>query len=202
VIYVGTGRYLGVTDLSDPSTLSPALPYAYQNTIYGIKDNGLANGDLRASGNLVQQTISTTSDTARSTSSNAVNWTSQMGFYLDLDPDGASPGERVVLRPQLVLGTLVFSTDVPNANACTTGGDSWTYQLNYLTGSYISTTTNMQAGYKTTGSLVVGNVIVRLPSGQLKIIQTTASGKKNTLGLNIGGAGLGGKKTGWRILGN
>jgi type IV pilus assembly protein PilY1 len=202
VIYLGTGRYLGVTDLSDPSTLTPALPYAYQNTIYGIKDNGAANGNLRTSGNLVQQTITNQSDTSRTISSNAVNWSTQMGFYLDLDPDGTSPGERVVLRPQLNLGTLVVTTDVPNANACTTGGDSWTYQLNYLTGSYISTTTGMQAGYKTTGSLVVGNVIVRLPSGQLKIIQTTASGKKNTLGLNIGGAGLGGKKTGWRMLGN
>jgi type IV pilus assembly protein PilY1 len=40
VIFVGTGRLLGASDLQDPATLVPAEDTAYQQTVYGIKDTG------------------------------------------------------------------------------------------------------------------------------------------------------------------
>ena len=74
---------------------------------------------------------------------------------------------RVTLDPQLALGTLNVTTNVPNSTACAVGGDSWSYQFNYLTGSYISTAPGGIVAYKQTGALAVGLVIYQLQKGSL-----------------------------------
>ncbi|HTP97156.1 MAG TPA: PilC/PilY family type IV pilus protein [Burkholderiales bacterium] len=200
VVFVGTGRYLGVTDLSDPATLTPVQPYSYQQSIYGFKDGGAALGDIRAGGQLVQQTIIPIDAVTRTASTNAVDWSTKLGWYLDFNPGGASPGERVNLDPQLVLGTLVVTTNVPAASACTIGGDSWQYQLNYSTGSYVLSSPQHAIGNKLANALTVGNVIVRLPAGQLKDVATDAAGVKRTYGINVGGSAVSGKRVMWREL--
>jgi type IV pilus assembly protein PilY1 len=199
-VYVGTGRYLGVSDLSDPATLSPPQPYAYQQSIYGFKDTQSDMGDLRAAGKLVQQTITQTDAVTRKSSSNPVDWGTDMGWFADFNPGNLSPGERVNLDPQLVLGTLVVTTNVPSTSACTTGGESWQYQFNYATGSNILTSQNQVLGNKLANALTVGNVIVRLPSGQLKGIATDAAGTKRTVGINVGGSIASAKRISWREL--
>ncbi len=202
VLYVGTGRYLGVTDLSNPSTIP--LPYAYQNSLYAFRDNGTNNGNLRTSNpSLVQQTITQSSTTVRTVSNTAVDWTANLGWYVDFNPGaspGLSPGERVTLDPQLVLGTLIVPTDVPNASACTSGGDSWFYQFNYYNGSYIPSTSLNVVANKITGSILVGNVVIRLPSGAIKAISTESSGTKLTQGVNTSGTGGTGRRISWREL--
>ncbi len=198
VVYVGTGRYLGVNDLVDPATLG--LPYAYQQSIYAIKDSNVAHGNFRASG-AVQQTITQLDPTTRTISNNPVDWTSGTGWYVDLNPANLSPGERVNLDPQLVLGTLVVASNIPSATPCTVGGESWIYQFNYATGGYVATAPSHIVATKLPGNtLAVGMVIVRLPSGQLKVITTGAAGNKETLGVHTGGGGGGGRKISWREL--
>jgi type IV pilus assembly protein PilY1 len=204
VVFVGTGRYLGIDDLSDPATLSPPNTWAYRQSMYGIKDRGIAYGNFR-SGNVVQQTITDTGGISRSNSNNPVDWTVKDGWYMDFNPGNSSPGERVNIDPQLVQGTLVVVTNVPNNNACTVGGDSWVYQFDYKTGSNPKSTTGLAgaggtSGQKFTGKITVGLVIVRLPSGIFKGIATGATGDKTVLQVNTGGGGGSARRVSWREL--
>jgi len=200
VVFVGTGRYLGTSDLTDPATWTPASTDAYQQSLYAIKDTGASLGNLRSSGNLVQQTLTNKDSTTRTTSNNAVDWTSKNGWYIDFNPSGDSPGERVNVDPLLTLGTLTVKTNVPNVNACVFGGDSWTYQFRYDTGTYVSTASGQVVGQKITGALTVGFVVVGLPGGGLKDITTTATGEKKVYGVNLGGNAGSGKRIGWREI--
>jgi type IV pilus assembly protein PilY1 len=201
VVYVGTGRYLGASDLADPATLTPPEQWAYQQSLYAIKDRNVALGNVRTSSpGLVQQTLTTTSLTTRSTSSNAVDWSGKDGWYVDFNPGNASPGERVNLDPQLVLGTLLVGTAVPNNSVCSVGGDSWLYQFNYQSGAFIASAPNSVVGQKFTGTTLVGIVVVALPSGNLKVEATDSTGNKTTVGVNAGGAGGSGKRVSWREL--
>jgi type IV pilus assembly protein PilY1 len=200
-LFVGTGRYLGSTDLSDPSTLTPVEGWAYQNTIYGFKDKGTNYGNLRAatSPGLVQQTLTDTAG-IRTQSNNAVNWGAKDGWFVDLNPSNTSPGERVNLDPQLQLATLAIISNVPNNSACTVGGDSFNYQFNYATGLPVSTSPGGVVGTKTTGQIAVGFVIIQLPNGALKEIVTGASGSKTTTSVNVGGVGGAPRRSSWREL--
>ncbi len=201
VVFVGTGRYLGEDDLPDPATLVPPLAWAYQQSFYAIKDVNAAHGNIRtASPGLVEQTITILSANSRSTSTNSVNWSTKDGWFVDFNPSNDSPGERVNLDPQLVLGTLVVATNVPNNTACSVGGDSWLYQFDYRTGQYVASAPDAQVAQKLTGETLVGVVVVRLPSGVLKGIATGATGEKRTLGVNVGGGGGSGRRASWREL--
>jgi type IV pilus assembly protein PilY1 len=66
-----------------------------------------------------------------------VNWATDNGWYMDLNPGNKSPGERITVDPQLALGTLLVASNVPGGSACAIGGDSWIYQFDYRSGSYV-----------------------------------------------------------------
>jgi Tfp pilus tip-associated adhesin PilY1 len=183
-VYVGTGRFIGVSDVPDPATLPTPLPFAYQQTVYAFKDTDADLGDLR-SANLVKQSITVIDAATRGISNDAVNWTTNNGWYVDFNPvctggtcsaAGESPGERVNLDLQLVRGTLVVITNEPNSDTCTAGGDSFLYQFNYASGSFVPTSPGGVVGTKIGNTLAVGIVIVQPTSGQLTGIITTASG--------------------------
>jgi type IV pilus assembly protein PilY1 len=176
VVYVGTGRYIGPNDLQDPATLVPPETYAYQQSFYGIKDRGVSYPNFRA-GSVVQNQL-VDAVTTRTTTNNVVNWATQDGWYLDFNPSNTSPGERVNLDPQLVQGTLIVVTNVPNNSACSVGGDSWLYFFDYKNGTFVASSAGNVAGTKFTGKIIVGSVVVRLPSGTFKQIVTTATGEK------------------------
>jgi type IV pilus assembly protein PilY1 len=202
VIFVGTGRFLGVSDLSDPATLVPPLPYAYQQSFYGFKDSGIDNGNLRVNPNMKQQTLTQVSNTMRTVSSPIdVDWNSDTGWFIDFNPGNNSPGERVNIDPQLILGTLLVFTNVPETNACTGSGSSWFYQFDYLTGSYVSTSALGTVGQKIfSDALTVGNVVIQLPSGAIKTIITGDTGIKLTQGVNVGSGAIGTRRISWREL--
>ena len=194
VIFIGTGRYLGSSDLQDPTTLSPAGDWSYRGSLYAIKDTGAAIGSPRSTGTFQAQTIVEAGSGRRTITGNTTNWSTDGGWYVDFP----STGERVNLDPQLVLGTLVATTNVPNNNACTAGGDSWIYQFNYRSGQAVSSSSGGEVGLFRSGTLTVGNAIVRLQGLSLKIITTGASGVKETRGLNVGGGATNARRVGWR----
>jgi type IV pilus assembly protein PilY1 len=189
VLFVGTGRYLGVTDLSDPATQTPPSTDAFQQSIYAFKitpdpkSQDTLYGNLRNPANLlVQQTIVQLSPTTRTTSLTTstpnspnpssgspglLSWASSNGWFVDLNPGGASPGERVNIDPQLVLGTLVVATNVPGGDACSVGGEGWVYQFDYKTGQYVTTAPSQILAAKQTGALIVGLSIYQLQSGSI-----------------------------------
>jgi len=201
VVYVGTGRLLGTSDLQDPATLSPPQTTAYQQSVYGFRDTGTDLGNLRKStAKLQQQTITVVDASTRSISNNAVDWTTQNGWYVDLNPSNQSPGERVTLDVQLVKGVLLVATNVPQAEPCSAGGVSWAYQFDYRSGSYVASASQQIVGTKLSQALVAGVVVYRLPSGQLKYSAIDVTGKKTVGGVNPGSGGSIGKRVSWREL--
>jgi type IV pilus assembly protein PilY1 len=124
VVYIGTGKLLGLSDLSNTS----------QQTIYAIKDP-LTNtplGDVHARSDMVAQTLTVNTTTgARSVTNNPVDWSTKSGWLVDL-PAG---GERVSVDMGLALTTLMVGTNAPNNDACTAGGASYFYLFNFESGS-------------------------------------------------------------------
>lgn len=116
VIFVGTGKYLEVTDLTNTD----------QQTLYAIKDEGV---EVDLSG-LVPQTMEIDGEVRKVTSNNAVNWDSSSGWYINF-PESA---ERQHVASRLILGTLLVPTTVPTSSACQPAGHGWFTFLDYRTG--------------------------------------------------------------------
>jgi type IV pilus assembly protein PilY1 len=175
IYYVGTGRYLASTDPSDVS----------QQSIYGLKDK---DTDYNGSGaatrtNLVAQVLST-SATKRTITTNPVDWTTQDGFVIDLNPGATTPGERIVLDPRLELGTLIFASNIPIVGGCTPGGDSFLYNFDFRTGSYVPGTLNGTAG-EIQGAFLVGVTPIQTTDGSIRVVKTDSGGGLGTGETNI-----------------
>ena len=194
-VFVGTGRYLGGSDLQHPSTLSPAGDWSYSRKLVRISgQQRRLTAILERTIRLWSRTLTSLGGNRRAVSGSMVDWSVHNGWYMDFP----STGERVNIDPQLALGTLLVTGNVPNNNACTAGGDSWIYQFNYRTGLAVSTATGGEVGVFRPGTLTVGNAIIRLQSTTLKVITTGASGVKETRGLNVGSGSLNARRVGWR----
>jgi type IV pilus assembly protein PilY1 len=176
VVYVGTGRYLGVSDLADTS----------QQSFYAIKDNLATStnsiyGNPRADAHFIQQTESMTSCPAagiaagicstgqdvRTSTSNAVNFATDYGWYFDFP----ATGERDNTDPMLALGIIAFTSNIPDASACASGGYSFTYYLDYATGGAIAGTGSVVAT-SLDSSIGNGITLFQTPDGKLGGVTT------------------------------
>lgn len=130
ILYVGTGRYLGTSDLTDTQ----------QQSIYAISDDSSVVSTLdspRTSSTMVNQVlINDTATATRTIQSPAkqVNFATGRGWYIDF-PDS---GERQNVPAQLVFGTLLLPTTVPSNTVCSPGGYGWLNFLNYKTGASVA----------------------------------------------------------------
>ena len=200
VVYVGTGRYLGVTDLSDKKT----------QTIYAIKDElgSTGWGDPRTAGNFVKQTMTdglcpkdatvcAKSQTVRLGSSNAVDFATNGGWYIDLP----ILSERANTDPQLALGTLVFTTNVIEPEACTVGGTSYINFFDYRTGGPVTSSTGVV-------SALLGNAvatrptIVRLPTGKVISLTRLSDDRTVVSPIPVGTTPGTTRRISWRELAN
>ena len=136
----------------------------------------------------------------RTISNNTVSWSTQNGWWVDLNPSNASPGERVNIDPQLVRGVLLVAANEPNDEACSSGGNSFFYQFDYRSGSYLASSPGAVVGIKLGSALAAGFVVYRLPSGQLKYTGIDITGQKQTGGVLPGAAGSLGRRATWREL--
>lgn len=200
MVFVGTGRYLGQTDLTDASAQS----------IYGIKDKMDATdmGDPRGAANkFVEQTLTAgkcpTGSTActpgqivrTNDSPNAVNLAVNGGWFVDLP----QPRERVNTDPQLILGTLIVTSNVVDSgNVCKVGGSSWINYFDYRTGAPVDT--------KGVSSVSLGDTIgsrptvERLPNGRLTGTVTCSSGCLNGIDPPVAQQSSGTRRVSWRDL--
>jgi type IV pilus assembly protein PilY1 len=127
-----------------------------------------------------------------------VDLATKNGWYVDLT---LNSGERVNLDPKIVFMTAVAVSNLPtSASACTVGGTSFAYQFNLCTGSYVPGNTTV-GGVLSNTSAAVGFIIVKLPSGTVKMIATTADGSKLT-GSVKATASSAPRKSGWRSVNN
>ena len=60
-----------------------------------------------------------------------------------------------------------MTTNVPGASACAIGGDSWVYQFDYRSGTYVGGSPNNLVARKQTGALTAGLVVYQLQKGSL-----------------------------------
>ena len=186
-VLFGTGRLLDLPDVTDTSMQS----------VYLVKDT---SSTVPARGaTMVKQTLSAASG-GYAVTSNTVDFTVQPGhansegWYVDFD---LNSGERVNLDPKVVSGTANVVTNIPSSSSsCSVGGTSNAYSLNVCTGSYVNQ--NVLAGAVLSNtSAAVGFIIVRLPSGSLKMVTTTADGNTITTGVTPA-ITKGAQKGGWR----
>jgi type IV pilus assembly protein PilY1 len=174
VVFVGTGRFLGVSDKTDSSV----------NSFYAIKDKLSATGlgSVRTNGALVKQTLtfgtSTNGQNIIKNSNNAVDWTAKSGWYLDLP----NVGERVFTDPAVVLGIVTFTTNIPTiADPCSGGGVSWLYELNWKTGGSSLGAEKTASGDLITAKFLANEfatrpVVVQLPNGEIITITQLNTG--------------------------
>ncbi|MDK9714314.1 MAG: PilC/PilY family type IV pilus protein [Sulfuritalea sp.] len=202
VVFVGTGRYLGTPDLTDLS----------QQTMYAIKDNldstSLPNPHAAGS-DFVEQVQTTTlcpsgsptsicraGESVRTTTNNAVDFSTKNGWYVDF-PDG---GERDNTDPVLQLGTLVFNTNVPNVSACTAGGYSYTWFLDYRTGGAVSSSTTGVSARRLGSALATRPTVVRLPNNTVVALTRLSDGTTTTSDVAIGSGAGTTRRVSWREL--
>lgn len=167
MVFVGTGRYLGQTDLTDSSA----------QTIYGIKDNMNATdiGDPRlTANNFVQQTLTAGSCPAGSnacsggvvrlvTAPNPVNLATNGGWFVELPQSR----ERVNTDPQLALGTLVVTSNViESGNVCKVGGSSWANFLDYRTGAAVDSAKGV-ASVSLGDAIATRPALIKLPNNKV-----------------------------------
>ncbi|MFZ5557661.1 MAG: pilus assembly protein [Pseudomonadota bacterium] len=195
MVFVGTGKYLGESDI--PGRPTATAQASQTQTMYALKDDLSATPEitpLRSS--LVQQTISK-SGTAATISNNTVDLSTKRGWYIDL-PD---TGERIFTNPQLALGTLVFTSNIPDGlDACIPGGSSWAWTVNYETGSYVDPANPQPVGISLGNTLASRAVVVKLPSG--KVVGLIRKSDATTTGVDVptGGSAVIGKRVSWREI--
>jgi hypothetical protein len=135
-------------------------------SIYTIKDELAAKGygDIRASKNLVQQTLlhGASANELIGATTQAVDWQNNAGWYVDLNTIQNS-GERITLDPEQQLGVLRVVSNVPDQTACRSAAQSWIYEFDYLTGSYLPLATGRIVARKVSDtSLIAGMRTVAL----------------------------------------
>ena len=155
VISVGTGRYLGSSDVTDKSIQSI---YTFRDY---LTDSGL--GDLRQRSSMVQKHMITGDDAGkRGISNESVDWLVNDGWYVDLDAQSDS-GERVVLDLEQQLGMLSVVSNVPDSNACRPRAESWSYAFNTINGSYLPIAGSTWVGRRvSSASMVAGARMIRV----------------------------------------
>jgi type IV pilus assembly protein PilY1 len=209
VVIIGTGRYLGSSDLVDAS----------QQSLYAIKDpfpTGTTPsvaiwGNPRTEGTFVQQIQTTGTCPAGSaadicsagqsvviSTNKPVEFSTDGGWYFDF----AHSGERVNTDPDISEGSIVLTANIPNSSSCTVGGESYFYTINYLTGG--SLTTSGVIGRKFGNELASNPKVIHLPNGETKTcVQGSAGGDPLCLATKTlsGGATIGNaRRISWREL--
>lgn len=181
VVFVGTGKYLEVADLTNTS----------QQTLYGIKDNNDSATILNPRSQLVQQTIVPAGPGERTSgTNNAVNFETGPGWFVDL-PDS---GERQNVNSQLVLGTLLVPTTVPTSSPCQPAGYGWFNFFDYRTGLSVIQPSGLVS--KITTSPIVGFNVVYV-DGKPRVSVVTADNPTPQLipDIPFSGSGTGFQKT-------
>ncbi|MGV6815814.1 MAG: pilus assembly protein [Thiotrichales bacterium] len=139
----GTGKYFEQADnTADQSTYQSFYTvwdhYFPAFSTVGVHGSPVATSAMDRD-NLQAQAITTEvlegDRKERATSNNEVDWDAEMGWYIDLLEGGqTSNGEMVVSGPLLLGKTIVFSTLIPSADACSTGSSGWVMAMDITDG--------------------------------------------------------------------
>lgn len=162
-VYVGTGRYLGDSDI--PGTVGANTHASQTQTVYGLIDDETSSPEITPLRNsLQQQTLGSVSSGLRSLTSDTVDYATKKGWYVDLPLSG----ERINNDPVLQFGVLAFTSNIPSTDPCAPGGSSFLNFFDYKTGGAIP---NSTFSSKFLGNALASRpILIKLPSGQIKVI--------------------------------
>jgi Tfp pilus tip-associated adhesin PilY1 len=163
MVVVATGRLLGLTDLTSTQTQSlyaipDALGSTVQYTNFRETLKPMAFTQATTSSNQKYRTIACTGTDAQCAT--------PLGWYVDL----SDSGERVNVDSQIIQGTLIVASNVPQSSECNVGGYSWLTQLNVLNGKSID---GVASVFKASGIAGLGAFTV---TSGTKLSVTTTSG--------------------------
>lgn len=190
MVYVATGKYLGVSDLTDDGIQS----------IYAVKDPlinkswNTARGSFDFTENTILAGKAQNGDPTREVKSTPVDLSTKGGWYADFP----IAGERVSVAPALALGALYVPVNSPAPYTCQVGGSSFLYRFDILTG----------AGSASYGGevLIQGLSVIQLTDGPNKgaaaPVTTRSDGSVKVDNENPPSFGVGLKRASWRELVN
>jgi type IV pilus assembly protein PilY1 len=192
VITVGTGRQLSVSDLTNQEVQS----------LYTIKDSLTAEGlgDVRGGKLLASRSIAKGEAGERSVNGDPVDWTTQVGWYLDFDQTD-SPGERVTIDPDQQLGVIRVVTNVPDVKVCRPSAQSWIYTLDYQNGMYVPTTPRSVVGKRVFSStLAAGARTIKVGERTMSLITDDAGRISVVTGAASGSSAPTARRVSWQEL--
>jgi type IV pilus assembly protein PilY1 len=203
LVLAATGRYLGVNDLKDTQ----------QQTLYALKDTLTANGigDTRGSAMLARTLKQATGSsggllagrTIRTVAGERIDWAQKDGWYLDFNPGGTSPGERVNTPMSLSGHMLSLVTNVPTDNACDAGGRAYLYFMDVNTGLQMTSAAEGMAGLQLVGNtLVAGFSTISMGQGKTVTLYTRTNAVPGTEVNPVRGSASGrdARRTAWREI--
>ncbi|MHB9100350.1 MAG: pilus assembly protein [Sulfuricella sp.] len=190
-VYVGTGQYMGDTDVATTGT----------QTMYALVDDlsqpsgitPVISDPTRTS--LQQQTL-TVSGTTRTATNTTVDFTTKKGWYVDMP----ASGERINTDPAIALGALVFASNIPSSDICTPGGSSWLNIIDYQTGGKLTNSTVLWSSTYLGNALASRPVLIKLPSGEVKALVRKSDATTITTGVPLPSSSTTGKRVSWREL--
>lgn len=203
VVYVGTGSYLGLTDVS--STQTQTL-YALKDPLTSASGSGGLYGSPRASACTASKVTQcfmprTLSDSGgvRSASSPlgyALSFDSMHGWYEDLP----NAGERIDTNPTLQLGTLVYVSNLPTREVgCKTGGSSYLNYIDFATGLKVGSGT--EAGVLLNSDAVSSTTTLAITTtGQVVASINSSDGSSVVRNVPTASATTGTRRLTWREL--
>lgn len=197
IVFVGTGRYLGTTDVGNTQ----------QQTFYAVKDNITTTpySAIRSDSSFIKKTavdgtcptgtsidicdpgtrVRTVTMNTGTTATDSLASSSKNGWFVDF-PSGS--GEIEFTDPKLVLGTLAFSTSVPVASTSNICGDpsfpqlpAFAYMLNYLNGGAVGVGTSDVIATTLGAGIATAPQIAQLPDGVVVEKFRLSSGQEVTI---------------------
>lgn len=191
-VYVGTGQYLGNSDvpgntpvnahatqtqsmygiIDDTTVATPTLPDIRRGNGAGCPGNG-GNGDF------VCQRVVSSSTSTFSLSTNTLQ-TVNKGWYFDIPIANG----RINTHPAVTTtGVLVFTVNVPTTAICEPGGSSWFFAIDADTGGAVRQSTtgtgSFESGWYLGDALGSRPVIVETSSGRRALIRMSDRTVKN-----------------------
>jgi type IV pilus assembly protein PilY1 len=179
-VFFGTGTYFLTTDNTVGSN-PPVMSF------YGIiDDQGYTAADKVSRSKLLQQFIvgtdTVSGTTFRITTSYAMTPSNQ-GWFLDLNYTSAQ-GERVVSDPVIDNGRIIFTTLIPQGNACQYGGSSWLMELDDSSGAALSVSPfDTNGDGKINGNDFVTVTYTDPATGKSVTASVPVSGKESNVGI-------------------
>ena len=200
-VYVGTGRYFGDTDVETNGT----------QTMYGLVDDLSAPSGITpviadaTRTSLQAQTFVSVSSTERTVSTTAVDFATKKGWYIDLPGCSTLSGsscskgsERVNTDPVLVLGALIFTSNIPSTDQCTPGGSSWLTVLDYKSGGFLTGSTVSWSSKFLGEALASRPVPIKLPSGAVKVLIRKSDATIEVPGVPLPSSSTTGSRVSWK----